>query len=176
MKISREIIINGMSNNTEYELTGIELERAYNEYVENHDKGEVIHQLEDLEYEGLEDIPEEIIADLASQVRDKMDALMDDVVLSVIHKNEDKLKEYKDKWKVFTKTVRVEVEKEYTIKAKNEEDADALWEKWFERNGQQVIDDLSEEIDTQNFDEDDPEEDEHGDPDYADINEENARW
>ena len=129
MKITREIIINGMSNSTEYELTGIELERAYNEYVEIHDKNEVIHHLKDLEYEDIDGIPEDIIADLASQSREKMENFRDDAVLSTIHDNEDLLAPYKEKWKVFTKKVRVEVEKEYTIKAKNEDDADALWEK-----------------------------------------------
>ena len=172
MKISREIIINGVPQRVDYELTGVELERCYNEYIERHDKDEVIRRLKDLEYEDLENIPENIIADLASQVRERMEEYRDQAIIKLIHDSEELLAPYKEKWKVFTKKVRVEVEKEYTIKAKNEEDADALWEKWFERHSQRVIDDLAYEMDTQNFDEDDPEEDEYTDPEYADIKEE----
>lgn len=40
MKIQREIIINGESQRVDYELTGIELERAFNEYQYTHDKEE----------------------------------------------------------------------------------------------------------------------------------------
>lgn len=173
MKITREIIINGMSNNTEYELTGIEVERAYNEYVERHDRNEVVHQLKDLEYEDLENIPEDIIADLASQFREKIDNLMDDVVLEVIRKNEERLEKYKEKWKVFTKTVHVEADKEYTIKARNESEADAIWEKWSERYVNRITEDMCEEIQYNgNWDYDyDMDEDEYCDPDDADIKE-----
>ena len=174
MKISREIIINGMSNNTEYELTGIELERCFNEYQSTHDRSEVVHQLKDLEYEDLENIPEDIIADLASQVREKMDSLMDEVVLKVIRENEEVLEPYKEKWKVFTKTIHVEATKDYTIKARNESEADAIWEKWSERHGRQITDDMNEEV-QYNGDWDwdyGMEEDEYCDPDDADISEE----
>lgn len=171
MKISREIIINGMSNNTEYELTGIELERAFNEYQSTHDRAEVIHQLRDLEYEDLENIPEDIIADLASQVRERMNDLMDEVILEIIRKNGEVLEPYKEKWKVFTKKVTLTVDKEYTIKARNEEEADALFERWSERHGSEMLDDLTEDAEYNgDFDYDDPEEyDEFDDPDNADI-------
>ena len=171
MKITREIIINGMSNNTEYELTGIELERCFNEYQSTKDRSEVVHQLKDLEYEDLENIPEDIIADLASQFRETMDNLMDDVVLEVIRKNEEILEPYKEKWKVFTKTVHVEADKEYTIKARSESEANEIWEKWSECHGRQITNDMCEEIEY-NGDWDwnyDMEEDEYGDPDDADI-------
>lgn len=169
MKITREFIINGIAQNAEYELTGVELERAFNEYQSLLDKRAVYEKLEELEYEDVENVPDEILSDLASQYRDKIDTMAENAVNSVIERNAECLAEYKDKWKVFTKTIRIEVEKEYSIKAKNEEDADAIWEKWFERHGEQVINDLEYEMDTQDIDEDDPEEDEYGDPEYADI-------
>ena len=174
MKITREIIINGMSNNTEYELTGIELERCFNEYQSTKDLSEVVHQLKDLEYEDLENIPEDIIADLASQVREKMNNLMDEVVLEIIRRNAEILEQYKQKWKVFTKTIHVEADKEYTIKARNESEADAIWEKWSERHGDRITEDMCEEV-QYNGDWDwdyDMDEDEYCDPDDADIKEE----
>ena len=173
MKITREIIINGMSNNTEYELTGIELERCFNEYQSTKDRSEVVHQLKDLEYEDLENIPEDIIADLASQVREKMNNLMDEVVLEVIRRNEEILEPYKQKWKVFTKTIHVEADKEYTIKARSESEANEIWEKWSERYGRQITNDMCEEIEYNgDWDWDyDMDEDEYCDPDDADIKE-----
>ena len=132
-----------------------------------------MHQLKDLEYEDLENIPEDIIADLASQVREKMNNLMDEVVLEVVRKNEEVLEPYKEKWKVFTKTVHVEVDKEYTIKARDQSEADAIWEKWSERHGNRITEDMCEEIQYNgDWDYDyDMEEDEYGDPDDADIKE-----
>ena len=176
MKISREFIINGESKNVEYELTGIELERCYNEYVELHDRNEVLHQLRDLEYEDIENIPEDIIADLASQVRERMNDLRDEVVLEIIRKNDETLEPYKEKWKVFTKTIHVEADKEYTIKARNESEADAIWEKWSERNGSRIEEDMCEEIQNNgDWDWDyDMSEDEYDDPDNADISEEDC--
>ena len=171
MKISREIIINGMSNNTEYELTGIELERCFNEYQSTKDRSEVVHQLKDLEYEDLENIPEDIIADLANQVREKIDNFMDEVALEVIRKNEEILEPYKEKWKVFTKTIRVEAEKEYTIRARSESEADTIWERWSERHGDRITEDMCEEV-QYNGDWDwdyDMEEDKYTDPDDAEV-------
>lgn len=174
MKINREIIINGISNNTEYELTGIELERAYNEYVAVHDRNEILYKLQDLEYEDIESIPEDVIADLASQLRTKMNDHMDDAVLDVVLRNEETLAPYKEKWKTYTKTVRVEAEKEYSIKARSEAEAETLWERWSEKHGRQITEDMCDEIEYNgdwDWDED-IEEDAYGDPDDADISEE----
>jgi len=178
MKISREIIIDGEAVRRDIDLNGIELERAYNEYVEVHDKNEVIHQLKDLEYEDLENIPEDIIADLASQVRERMEGYRDRAILDLIRENEELLAPYKEKWKVFTKKIEVIVEKEYTIKARNESEAETLWEKWYERHNNQINEDMNYEMRINgDWDlNDDIEEDEYGDPEDADINEENARW
>ena len=146
MKISREIIINGNSQNTEYELTGIELERCYNEYIELHDRNEVIHQLKDLEYEDLDNIPEDIIADLASQVRDKLNTYMDDAVLKVIHDNEEKLEEYKEKWKSFYCEVTQTKTHGFYIKAKDKHEAEDLLQKYIERREDDVQDEFEYEI------------------------------
>lgn len=173
MKISREIIINGVGNTTEYELTGVELERCFNEYQSVHDRNEVVHQLKDLAYEDLENIPEDIIADLASQVREKMNNLMDEVVFEVIRKNAETLEPYKEKWKVFTKTIRVEAEKSYAIKARSESEADAIWEQWSEQHSDRITEDMCEEVQYNgDWDYDGMDEDEYGDPDDADITKE----
>lgn len=171
MKISRDFTIGGCTQNMDYELTGIELERCFNEYQSTHDRNEVVHQLKDLEYEDLENIPEDIIADLASQVRDRMDNLMDEVVLEIIRKNEEILEPYKEKWKVYRKTIRVEAEKEYTIKARSESEADEIWERWSERYGRQITEDMCEEIEYNgDWDWDyDMEEDHYTDPDDAEV-------
>ena len=167
MKISREIIINGMSNNTEYELTGVELERCFNEYQSTHDQNEIIHQLKDLDYEDLENIPEDIIADLASQFREKIDNLMDDVAIEVIRKNEEVLKRYKTKWKVFCAKVTQTKERYYTIRAKDEREAEDLIANYLENEYDKANDDFEyedAEYDTLFIDEDDS-----CDPDEAEI-------
>ena len=175
MKISREIIINGEAQTVEYELTGIELERCYNEYVEQHDRAEVIHQLKDLEYEDLENIPENIIADLASQFREKMENLMDEVVLEVIHKNEEALEPYKEKWKVFSTEVTLTLTHEYTIKARNREEAKQIFESWSENNCDQMEEDLVEDARYNgDWDYGYMYDDDSTDPDCADISEEDV--
>ena len=169
MKISREIIINGMSNNTEYELTGVELERCFNEYQSVHDRNEIVHYLEDMEYEDLDNIPEDIIADLASQFREKMDNLMDDVALEVIRKNEDVLEQYKEKWKVFSCEVTQTKTHTYTIRAHSSEEAENILNEWMDRHESEVEDDFENEyVDNTEFG---WMEEEEGwdDPDTADI-------
>ena len=174
MKITREIIINGEAQNVEYELTGIELERCFNEYQSTHDRNEVVHQLKDLEYEDQENIPEDIIADLASQFRDKLNNLMDEVILEIIRKNAEALEPYKEKWKLFIKTVHVEADKSYAIKARSESEAEAIWEQWSERHEGRITEDMCGEVQYNGeWDWDyDMDEDEYGDPDDADISEE----
>ena len=170
MKISREFIINGESQNVEYELTGIELERCYNEYVELHDRNEVLHQLRDLEYEDIENIPEDIIADLASQVREKMEEYRDDAILSVIRQNGEILEKYKEAWKSYDIEYEQTRRHIFSVKAKRREEAEELFCKWKERNRREFDDTMNDE------DEYDgcicSTDETSDDPDYADISEE----
>ena len=167
MKISREI----MNNSIEIELTGIEIERTYNEYIERHDKDEVIRQLKDMDYENLDNIPEEIIADLASQVRERIEEYRDQAIIKLIHQNEELLAQYKEKWKIFRKKVTVTAEHEYTIKAKSAEEAEAIFETWSERKSSQITSDICEDVEYNGDWEwgEDVEEDEYGDPEDVDI-------
>ena len=167
MKISREIIINGESMRMDYELTGVELERCYNEYVEKHDRDEVVHQLKDLEYEDLENIPENIIADLASQVREQMENYRDQAILNVIHQNEELLAQYKEKWKVFSCEIKLTKTHTYTVRAKNSTDAENILNNWVERNDYEVESDFENEY--PEYDYGWMEEEENIDPDDADI-------
>lgn len=164
MKISREIIINGESQNVEYELTGIELDRASNENLSKHDKAEIIHQLTDLEYKN---VPDEVIDDLANQFRTMIDDAIDDFILKVIHNNEEMLEEYKDKWKVFTVKVTQTKDRWFTIRAKDEQEADNLIANYLEENWREAEDyfeDEDAEYDTYYM-----EEDHYTDPDDAEV-------
>lgn len=175
MKISREIIINGESQNTEYELTGIELERCFNEYQSQKDKDLVVHYLRDAEYEDVDNIPEEIIADLASQFRNNIDSLIDDSMTRIINRNEDSLEEYKEKWKVFSTEVTLTLTHEYTIKARNREEAKHIFESWSENNCDQMEEDLVEDARYNgDWDYGYMYEDDSTDPDCADISKEDV--
>ena len=172
MKISREFIINGIPQNTEYELTEIELYEATNENLSKHDKAKILNQLNDLEY-NVDEIPEEIISDLASQFRTAIDDAIDDFVLQTIRKNEESLEDYKFKWKLFSKEVTLTLTKEYTIKARTQEEANGIFNVWSESNVDQMVDDLTEDAKWNGeFDYGYTYEEEDGTPDYADISEE----
>lgn len=167
MKISREIIINGESNNTEYELTGIEIERCYNEYVEQHDKDDVVRNLKEMEYEDWENIPEEIIANLVSQVRERMKSDRDDAIMLVIHQNEDVLEKYKEVWKSFDIVYEQTRRHTFSVRAKTREGAEDLFSKWKDRNWRDFDDAMNDEDE---YDGDIWSTDEtNDDPDCADI-------
>lgn len=180
MKITREIIINGESTNVEYELTGIELERCYNEYVNQEEKNAIVNRLDEDKFEGIMDIPDDLIQRMAEKYHKFLDEYSADTksaaMNDVLEKFGAELEPYKEKWKVFTKTIRVEATKDYTIKARNESEADEIWEKWAERHESQITDDMNEEI-QYNGDWDYDyymDEDEYCDPDDADISEEDV--
>lgn len=155
MKISREIIINGQSQRVDYELTGVELERAYLEYQNQSDKAEVTARLKESgEYERWDEIPDEIISQMAEDFRTEMNTIADTMgdgripaMESVFRRHKEDLEEYKEKWKVFSKEVTLTLTHEYTIKAKNKEDADRIFGEWSEqsRNIDQMIEDLIED-------------------------------
>ena len=173
MKITREFKFFDETITKEIELTGIELEHAYNEYVETKNKNEVIHHLKDLEYEDIDGIPEDIISDLASQMQEKLNNARDEIILKLIHDNEELLKPYKEKYKVYSKEVTLTMTKEYTIKAKSKEDAERIFESWSEHNSDQMTEDLTDDARWNgDWDYGYTYEDNHTDPDDADISEE----
>jgi len=171
MKISREFIINGESQHVDYELTGIELDQATNENLSRHDKAEIRNQLKDLEY-NVDDMTEDVIEELAEQFRRSIDDAIDDFVLKTIHANEEKLEQYKIKYKVFSKEVTLTLTHEYTIKAKSKEEAEAIFEQWAESNSYQLSDDLTEDARWSGDWDYGYTYEEDGDPDDADIKEE----
>lgn len=173
MKISREIIVNGVSQNIEYELTGVELERCFNEYRHTRIANEVRRQLRDGEYDA-DAIPEHIIGEIVHDIEyDLDDDTFDTIVLQNISAHKGKLEQYKCKWKVFSKRVTMTATHEYTIKAKSEADAEAIFERWSESNAKQILEDLTEDADQEaEFEYDCVDEEPGCDPDYADIEEE----
>lgn len=168
MKIQRESIIGGQVQSVEFELTGIELERAFNEYQYTHDKAEVLHQLKDLEYN---DVPDDVVDRIVAKFRGELDGdTFDAMVIGCIENFEDELEEYKRKWKVFSVELTRTLKHEYTIKARDEDEAQRIFERWCEHHENVIASDMHDE---------DPEDDtgffyeEEGcNPDYADITEE----
>lgn len=175
MKISREIIVNGVSQNVEYELTGVELERCFNEYRHTRIADEVRRQLRDGEdvYD-VDAIPEHIIGEIVHDIEyDLDDDTFDTIVLQNISAHKGSLEKYKGTWKVFSKRVTMTATHEYTIKAKSEADAEDIFERWSESNAKQILADLTEYADTEaEFEYDCVDEEPSCDPDYADIEEE----
>ena len=182
MKITREIIINGESQNVEYKLTGIELERAYREYKYDEDERYVLAWLKENGYERWDEIDAETVRDRIARYQQEREALDESMgtnqILAVeaMVNNEFKalLEQYKEKWKVFGKEVTLTLTKEYTIKAKNKEDAERIFEAWSDsRHGMdQIMCELTEDV---QYDGDAYEEDASVcDPDNADISEEDV--
>ena len=165
MKISREIIINGQSQTVEYELTGIELERCFNECQSAHDKAEIRRRLEDLKYRN---VPDDIVDDLASQFRTTIDDTLDDFVIHTVQNNNVKLEKYG--YKVFSVEVTRTIKHTYTIRARDEDDAERIYNEWADHHEDEIAYDMGNE-----YSEDETgwfEEKPDMNPDYADITEE----
>lgn len=180
MKISREIIINGQSQRVDYELTGVELERAFHEYQNIADKKEVTARLKESgEYERWDEIPDEIISQMAEDFRTEMDTIADTMgdgripaMESVFNRHKEDLEEYKEAWKVFSREVTLTLTRDYTIRAKTKEQADAIFERWAENHEDEFISDMEEEIPGGDWDYGMAWEEDDTDPDDADIREE----
>ena len=177
MKISREIIINGQSQRIDYELTGVELERAFHEYQNIADKNEVTARLKESgEYERWEEIPDEIISQMAEDFRTEMDTIADTMgdgripaMESVFNKHKEELEEYKEKWKVFSREVTLTLTRTYTIRAETHGQADAIFEEWAENHEDILISDMEAEIPSGDWDYGTIWEDDDTLPEYADI-------
>lgn len=167
----------------DFELTDAEMESAFTEYQFQCDVIEVKARLKESgEYENWEEIPCELIEDLARTFRNEMMAIMDGMgdgripaMESVFKKYENDLEQYKLKYKLFSKEVTLTMTKVYTIKAKSQEEADRIFDVWSDRHGNDMCDDLTEDVRFNGdwdygytYEEDDE------DPEYADISEEDV--
>ena len=172
MKISREIIINGESQNVEYELTGIELERCFNEYLNRKEKDEIVNRLREDEFERVADIPDDLIQRMAEKYHKFLDEYSKDVKSSamydVLEKFDSELEPYKELWKVFSREITQTKTRTYTIRAKNREEADQIFDEWFDHHEDVVNSDLDDELPEFDFGWLEEEED-WDDPDTADI-------
>lgn len=171
MKITREIIINGESQRVDYELTGIELERCYNEYVSREEKNAIVNRLDEDEFEGIIDIPDDLIQRMAEKYHKFLDEYSANVksaaMSDVLVKFGAELEPYKEKWKVFSCEVTQTKTHTYTVRAKNSTDAENILNNWFDHHESQVVYDFEDELADTDFGW--MEEEEDFDPDNADI-------
>lgn len=167
----------------DFVMTDAEMESAFTEYQFQCDVIEVKARLKESgEYENWEEIPCELIEDLARTFRNEMTALMDGMgdgripaMESVFKKYERDLEQYKEKYKLFSKEVTLTLTKEYTIKAKSREEADRIFDAWSERNVDRMEADLTEDMRYDgDWDYGYTYEDDDGDPEYANISEEDV--
>ena len=125
MEITRNILNNDMTIN----LTSEELERAAMEYLYRTARVEVVRQIEDMEE--YKNVPDDLIDVITTEFREKMDGdLRDEMILAAIHQHDEELEEYKQKWKVFSVKVTQTKERWFTVRAKDESDADTLLEEF----------------------------------------------
>ena len=133
----------------------------------------VRERLGDNGYENYKDIPDELIKKIAKNFRERMDAIaenMGDEFDAAVAQYEDELEQYKEKWKVFSKNVTLTLEHEFKIVARNDEEAEALFEQWSERHGREMTETLTDDAEYNgDFDYDSVYEEEGENPEYADI-------
>ena len=164
-----------------FELTDAEMESAFGEFQFQNDVVNVKARLEESgEYENFENIPDELIYAMAKKYREHIEGFAETMgdnsipsFEATVKEFSEKLEEYKEKWKVFSKEVTLTLTHEYTIKAKNKEQADNIFESWAESNAYQMTEDLCEDAQWNgDFDYGYTYEDDSTNPDYADISEE----
>ena len=175
------IIRNIMGNDITITLTEQEMEKIYEQVQFEYDKIEVKARLEESETEyDVDDIPDDLIETLAKNFRERMTSIaetMGDGRMNAMENTfkafKDELEEYEKKDKVFTVEVELRMRKEYTIRAKDEDDAERIFTAWSERNSRQMTDDLTDDAEyIGEWDTDGYYEDSSYDPEDADISEE----
>lgn len=175
MKISREISINGESTPVTYELTGIELEHAYNEYRHTMINNAICQSLKDREENYVvEDIPEDLMDKIINGVEYDLDTdALNDSVDAKITKYKGELEQYKKRWKAYSVRVTATVTHEYTVRAEDEDDAERIFAEWSEHHSDEMArdlsDDLVDEVSSVDIETDYPDEEPDFDPDNADI-------
>lgn len=167
MEIKRSIL----GTDTTITLTAEELEKSWSEYVWEKTKGDIVNQL--LDMEEFDDVPDDLIEKIATEFLDDIDGtLRDEVMLKAIHKYDAELEQYKHYYKVFTVEVELRLRKEYTVRAKDEDDAERIFTDWSERHSRQMTEDLCDDAEyLGDWDVDGYYEDGSYDPDDAEIKE-----
>ena len=172
------IFRNIMGNDVPITLTEEEMDMIYNDVQFEYDKIEVKARLSESETKyNVDDIPDDLIERMAKEFRERMGNIAETMGDGRIPAMENtfetfskELEEYVQKWRVFRKKVTMTVEHDYTIRAKDEDDAENIFQMWSERNSRTIIGDLTEDAEYDgDFDYGWVEEDDETEPDYADI-------
>ena len=130
-----------------------------------------------MQEEGInKEIPAELFRQLVKEVMDEksaMDNNMGDNLIpainAVIEKHQEELNKYKEEeWKLFEIECKQIKKKTYTIRAKNDEDAEKIFAEWREHHIVQYDNDMMD-MDPDDDEIGSPYECEDGNPDYADI-------
>ena len=178
MKITREI----MGQMIEIDLTEEEMAKIAEEVQTNEDRIYVNAWLTVNGYENADEIPKSLMAELVERYQLERKGLDEGMgtnqipaVEAAVQYFAEELAEYKEKWKVFTKKVTLTLTREYTIRARNQEESDRIFDRWSENHSRQMADDLTENAEYMGeYDYGSSYEDECADPDDAEISEEDV--
>ena len=168
------IIRNIMGNDVTITLTDEEIRKIARDMQLENDKAEVISRLEnsDPEYD-MDEIPDDLIEEIAKGFRERMNDAEEYKMADALRAFSSQLEEYEKKDKVFTVEVELTMRKQYTIRAKDEDDAERIFTAWSERNSRQMTEDLTDDAEyIGDWDTDGYYEDDSYDPSDADISEE----
>ena len=177
MKIMREI----MGQSITIELTAEEMAKIAEEVRTNEDKTYIKAWLTENGYENADEIPKSLMDEVIEKFQSERKGLDESMgtnqipaVESAVRYFAEELSEYKEKWKVYSKTVTLTMTKEYTIRARNEDEANNIFDNWSENHSSSMVDDLTEDVEFNGeWDYGDAYE-EDSDPDHADITEEDV--
>lgn len=168
------IIRNIMGNDISINLTDDELREAYFAYRLKIDKEAVIDFLNDCDTDyDVDNIPEELIENIARKFRAYCVEMDESQKMeSALMAFRTSLEEYEKKDKVFTVEVTLTMKKEYTVRAKDEDEAERIFTTWSERNSRQMTEELTDDAEyIGEWDTDGFYEDGSYDPEDADISE-----
>ena len=176
MQIKRNIL----GTDVVIDLTEGEILDAHYE-AERYNTREMLNERLMQEENIIDEIPAELFGKMVDEVMQEKDAMDENMgsnifpaMNAVIEKHKDELKK-EEQYKVFSKEVTLTMTHEYTIKAKNKEDAERIFNAWSEsRHGtDQMLCDLTEDVQYDgDWDYGYCYEDNQCDPDNADISEE----
>lgn len=165
MQIKRNIL----GTDVVIDLTDGEILDAHYE-AERYNTREMLNERLMQEENIIDEIPPELFRQMVKEVMDEKQAMDNNMgsnifpaMNAVIEKHKDELKK-EEPYKVFSKEVTLTMTHEYTIRAKNKEDAERIFEAWSEsRHGiDQMISDLTDDAQYE------------GDWDYGSVYEEDA--
>ena len=169
MNITRDMTIGENTQTFSYTLTGIEMERTYNEVVDRKVHDLLYEVLDEKEYENASEIPTELIDEIKEKFSKEMTDLFRTTMENAVEHFEDRLEQYKERLKVFQYEMTRRTTYTISIAAKNEDDADAFMERKFGSDEYAFDDELSSSGAESEYDYGYAEEVE-GNPEYADYN------